>query len=81
MRGQLVRLGILFFVLTFPVLIDAASGSVSRGGPRAGAMSRASRPFNSPWRIQGVQVLLLAGLTFAGWERRRLRTLLVGHGD
>jgi hypothetical protein len=74
MRDRRVRLGLLLLILSFPPLIDAlATGR--RPAPRASgpALAAVGLAASRSWRVGATECILVGGLTFAGWQRHRLR--------
>jgi hypothetical protein len=74
MRDRYARLAFVLLILTFPRLIEAfADPTKSPTTPaRTGASARASIGSGVSFRVEGIQAVLVIGLTLAGRERVRL---------
>ncbi|MDB5352845.1 MAG: hypothetical protein JWN86_4092 [Planctomycetota bacterium] len=78
MRDRHVRWFFVVLILALPMAIDAVSGPIERPPDThpAATSARASFDTASSWRVQGIQCVLLVGLTVAGRERKRLEARL-----
>lgn len=75
MRDRRARLGMVLLVLCLPYLIDAMSSG--RRAPEtvtgfASLSAAALFRFGSNLSLEMTEVVVLSGLFYAGWQRRRL---------